>query len=255
MKPVAAVFCLLLLAACSGASKDPYSTWSAKTIYDNARRAMYAGEFGEAVKLFEALEARYPFGRYALQTQLDIAYAYYKFDEMESAIAAADRFIKFNPQHERVDYAYYLKGLAHFNRGRGLFENFSPREFAAIDQSQLRDAYRAFDELVRKFPDGQYAQDARQRMVYLRNMQAEHEYSVAGYYYRRGAQAGAINRLKYLIERFDGAPVVSDALVLLVRAYREVGLQELAADTLALLRRNYPGHPALAELGVDAPAS
>ncbi len=215
---------------------------------------MNAGEFGEAVKLFEALEARYPFGRYALQTQLDIAYAYYKFDEMESAIAAADRFIKFNPRHERVDYAYYLKGLAHYNRGRGLFENLSPRRFASIDQSQLRDAYRAFDELVRKFPNGQYAQDARQRMVYLRNMQADHEYNVASYYFRRGAYAGAVNRVKYLIERFDGAPAVPDALVLMVKAYRQMGMHDLAAGTLALLRENFPQHPAIAELSVAAPA-
>ncbi|MDH3452207.1 MAG: outer membrane protein assembly factor BamD, partial [Gammaproteobacteria bacterium] len=219
MKLSGGVLCLVLLAACSGVAKDPYADWSAKDIYDSARSAMNAGEFGEAVKLFEALEARYPFGRYALQTQLDIAYAYYKFDEMESAIAAADRFIKFNPRHERVDYAYYLKGLAYFNRGRAFFESLAPREFASVDQSQLRDSYRAFDDLLRKFPDSKYAADARQRMVYLRNKQAEHEYLVASYYFRRGAFAGAVNRVKYLINHMDGAPVVPEALVLMVKAY------------------------------------
>jgi outer membrane protein assembly factor BamD len=254
MKLSGAILCLILLAGCSGASKDPYADWTAKEIYDSARSAMNAGEFGEAVKLFEALEARYPFGRYALQTQLDIAYAYYKFDEMESAIAAADRFIKFNPRHERVDYAYYLKGLAHFNRGRGLFESLSPRRFESIDQTQLRDSYRAFDTLLRKFPDSKYAPDARQRMVYLRNKQAEHELLVANYYFRRAAFAGAVNRVKYLINHMDGAPVVPDALVLMVKAYREMGLLDLAADTLTVLKINYPEHPELANLTAGDPA-
>jgi len=255
MKLVGAIVCLALLAGCSGSGKDPYADWTAKEIYDSARSAMNAGEFGEAVKLFEALEARYPFGRYALQTQLDIAYAYYKFDEMESAIAAADRFIKFNPRHERVDYAYYLKGLAHFNRGRALFDAIAPRQFRSIDQSQLRDSYRAFDELLRKFPDSQYAPDARQRMVYLRNQQAEHEYQVASYYFRRGAYVGAVNRIKHLINNMDGAPVMPDALVLMVKAYRKLELFDLADDTLDLLRLNFPKHPEIAHLAADAPAS
>ena len=255
MRLSSGLLCLILLVACSGGAKDPYQDWTAKDIYDSARAAMNAAEFGEAVKLFEALEARYPFGRYALQTQLDLAYAYYKFEEVESAIAAADRFIKFNPRHERVDYAYYLKGLAHFNRGRALFESLSPREFENIDQSQLRDSYRAFEELLLKFPDSKYAQDARQRMVYLRNKQAEHEYAVAEYYYRRGAYAGSVNRVKHLINHMDGAPVVADALVLMVKAYREMGLTDLAAATLTLLRSNYPTHPEIAELDKAAPAS
>lgn len=254
MKLVGAIVCLALLASCSGSGKDPYADWSAKEIYDSARSAMNAGEFGEAVKLFEALEARYPFGRYALQTQLDIAYAYYKFDEMESAIAAADRFIKFNPRHERVDYAYYLKGLAHFNRGRAIFESIVPRKFDSVDQSQLRDSYRAFDELLRKFPDSRYTPDARQRMVYLRNQQAEHEYQVASYYYRRGALVGAVNRIKHLINHMDGAPVMPDALVLMVKAYRELGMYDLADDALQLLRLNFPDNPELAKLTVEEPA-
>jgi len=255
MKLSGAILCLVLLAGCSGSSKDPYADWSAKEIYDSARSAMNAGEFGEAVKLFEALEARYPFGRYALQTQLDIAYAYYKFDEMESAIAAADRFVKFNPRHERVDYAYYLKGLAHFNRGRALFERMSPRKFESIDQSQLRDSYRAFEELLRRFPDSKYAPDARQHMVFLRNKQAEHEYLVASYYFRRAAYAGTVNRVKYLINRMDGAPVVADALVLMVKAYRKLGLLDLAEDTLTVLKANYPEHPELAQFVAADPTS
>jgi len=248
LRTVIAAAALALLAACSGNTKDPYEDWSAKQLYDAASAALRAADFGEAVTLFETLEARYPFGRYALQTQLDIAYAYYKYDESESALAAADRFIKFNPRHPNVDYAYYLKGLVYYNRGRGLLENLSPREFAHIDQGQLRDAYGAFDELVRKFPESRYAPDARQRMVYLRNMQARHEYQVAEYYYRRGAYAGAVGRIKYLLEHLDGAPVVGDALALLVEAYRRLGMNDLAAGALAVLRENFPRHPLLPRL-------
>ncbi len=252
----AAAALLLSLAACSGGARDPYEGWSAKQLYDSARSAMDAADFGQAVELFEALEERYPFGRYALQTQLDIAYAYYKFDETEAAIGAAERFIKFNPQHENVDYAYYLIGLVHFNKGRGFFEALSPREFEHIDQSQLQDAYNAFQTLIQKFPESRYVTDARQRMIYLRNMRAEHEYAVAEYYFRRGAYAGAVNRVKYLVEHMDGAPRVADALVLMVKAYRELGLPDLAGDALSVLQANFPDHPEVNALsGGGGPAS
>ena len=152
------------------------------------------------------------------------------------------------PRHERVDYAYYLKGLALYNRGRGLFENFAPRQFHNIDQTQLQEAFRAFEEVVTRFPNSRYYEDARQRMVYLRNKRAEHELGVASYYFRRGAYAGTVTRIKFLIENYDGAPVVSDALVLLVQAYRKLGMNDLASDTLSILAANHPDHPQLPEL-------
>ena len=239
---------LLLLAACSGADKDPYEGLSAKQLFDNAKVSLNAGEFGEAIKLLEALEARYPFGRYALQAQIDIAYAYYKYDEPVSAIAAADRFIKLNPTHPSVDYAWYLKGLVNYNRGRGLFDWMSPRDFAELDQAALQQAYRDFETLLIRFPNSHYATDSRQRMIYIRNKNAEHEYRVAEYYHRRGALVGAVNRIKYLIERYDGAPIIADALALMVQSYRDLKLEPLAEDALQILEKNYPKHAAIPKL-------
>ena len=139
---------MLVLSGCASLDSDPNEGLTAKELYEKATLSLRSGSFQEAIEFFETLEARYPFGQYALQTQLEIAYAYYKFAEMDSAIAAADRFIKLNPRNPKVDYAYYLKGLANYNRGRGLLEKFFPRDFAKTDQQPIKDAYQDFNTLV-----------------------------------------------------------------------------------------------------------
>jgi len=226
--------------------KDETAGWSASRLYSAARAAMSEGDWETAIKYLETLEARYPFGRYAQQAQLEVAYAYYKYDEPESALAAADRFIKLYPRHPHVDYAWYLKGLINFNRGRGFLDRIFPKDPARLDQTALRQAYRDFGELVRRFPDSRYAPDARQRMVYLRNVMAEHEVVVAEFYMERRAYVAAVNRARQVVERYDGAPAMADALAILVRAYRALDLPRLAADAERVLRLNFPDHPLLA---------
>lgn len=236
---------LALLAGCAGTG-DPADKMTAAELYEKAKDALDSGAYETAIENYEKLEARYPYGPYAEQAQLEIAYAYYKFDEPESAIAAADRFIKLHPRHPHVDYAYYLKGLVNINRGRGLMGKLFNLDQAQRDIGPTRQAFRYFSELVRKFPDSRYAEDARKRMMKLRGVLAEHELVVAEFYMRRKAYVAAANRATRVIEDFPHTSSVRDALAVLTRAYRGMGLADLAADAYRVLALNYPEHPLVA---------
>jgi len=234
------VAAIATLGACSQKDYDPTAHWSKERLYQEAKRAMEGAEFEQAVEYFEILEARYPFGPLALQSQLEVAYGYYKFDEFASAIAACDRFIKLHPTHESVAYAYYLRGVVRYEQGTGFLNNFFPRDMSQMDQGRLRLAFNDFRTVVRQHGDSPYADDARKRMIYLRNQMAMHEYETASFYFDRSAYAAALNRIDYLLANYDGAPVVPDALALQIRTYEAMGMQELAADTRRVLARNWP---------------
>jgi outer membrane protein assembly factor BamD len=241
---------LVLLAGGCGLlpeKQDETADWSAQKLYSEARSALNDGDYSQAVKYYESLEARYPFGKFAQQAQLEVAYAYYKQDEPDSAIAAVDRFIKLNPRHPSVDYAYYLKGLVNFNRGQGLVERYLPQDPAQRDPGAALQSFEDFATLVRLYPDSSYAADARQRMLYLRNILATHEVQVAEFYMDRGAYVAASNRAKHVVENYPQTPATPDALVVLAQAYRQLGLNDFADDALRVLRLNYPDHPGIAE--------
>lgn len=237
--------CLLLtVSACSWLpeEEDPTRGWSASRIYNEAHTALQKEDYETAVKYFELLEARYPFGRYAQQAQLEIAYTYYKYNEPDSAIAAAERFIRLHPRHPHVDYAYYLKGLVNFNRDSSFLERIFPQDPSTRDPGSTRQAFFDFVELVKRFPDSKYAEDARKRSLYLRNNLAHHEVHVANYYMRRQAYVAAVNRAKYVLEHYDQATATPDALVVMIQAYEKLDMQELAQDARRVLSLNYPDH-------------
>lgn len=248
------LFVLPLLAAVSGCgffstqSDDPTVGWSAKRLYDEAREALDTGNYQSAIEYYEKLDSRYPFGPYAQQGHMEIVYAYYKGDEPASAIAAADRFIKLHPRHPHVDYVYYIKGLTNFNQGRGVLQGILPTDDSQRDPGAARQAFQDFSELVQRFPDSEYAEDAAKRMLYLRNNLAKYELHVARYYMRRKAYIAAANRAKYVIENYQRTPSVPDALVLMANAYREMGLYDLAQDAVRVLEHNYPEHSAIPQL-------
>ncbi len=232
-----------LLSGCAslfGDDEDETLTWSASKFYSEAKSSLEGGNYSRAIELFEKLEARYPFGQYAEQSQLEIAYAYYKYDEPEAALAAVDRFLKIHPRHKNADYAYYLRGLVNFNRGLGLIARFIPQDTSQRDPGTAKESFRDFAVLVNQYPNSKYAPDARQRMVYLRNTLAQYEINVADFYMRRGAYVAAINRAKYVIERYQKTPAVPKALVILVDAYQRLELTQLATDTQRVLEKNYP---------------
>ncbi|OGT80089.1 MAG: outer membrane protein assembly factor BamD, partial [Gammaproteobacteria bacterium RIFCSPLOWO2_02_FULL_47_50] len=199
-------------------------------------------------ELYEKLEGRFPFGVYGQQALLDLAYAYFKNDEPDASISAANRFIKLYPQNAHVDYAYYLKGLANFNRGKGFTERYLPIDAAQRDSDSALKAFQDFSEMARLFPDSQYADDARLRMVFLRNQLADHEVNVASYYMRRGAFIAAINRAKYVVEKYPRTPAIPEALVIMAKAYKVMEMNDLSDDAIRVLEINYPNHPGIYEV-------
>ncbi len=232
---------LLFLSACSTLQEDP-SQWSAKRFYEEAQAALAIGDYQSAITYLEDLEIQYPFSKYTAQGQLEIIYAYYKFNEPESALAAADRFIKLFPRHERLDYVYYLKGLSNFERGVSSLDLLLDLPTAKRDPQPSLNAFRDFEQLIQRFPQSEYVADAKQRMVHLRNKLAQYELQVALYYMRRGAPLAAINRSKYLLKTYPQTPAVPDALAIMATAYDSLNMEELARDTRDILELNYPNH-------------
>lgn len=243
---------LLALGGCAALTEDETAKWTARDFYETAKEALDSGDYQTAISYFSKLEARYPYGRYAQQAQLETIYAHYKASETEAAIAAAERFIKLHPLHPNVDYAYYLRGLASFEPGKGLLSNVFPQDPAKVDPNHARRSFGYFKELVERFPKSRYAEDAVQRMTHLRNSLARYEILVAEYYLKRGAFEAAANRGKYVLENYSRTPSVPDALGIMVRAYRKMAMPELAKDSLRVLEQNHPNHPLLRELNSPA---
>jgi outer membrane protein assembly factor BamD len=229
---------LTFVSACSSLDVDPTTEWTAEDFYDEAKAALNAGEFQTAIKNLETLEARFPFDPYAKQAQLDIAYSYYKFDEPETAISSIQRFIRLHPRDPHIDYALYLKALINFNRGKGILESWFPHDPAKHDPSILRNAFNDFAMLIKRFPDSHYAGDSHQRMVYLRNKMAEQEIDNAEYYIKRKTWLGAANRAKVVIEKYPQSVWRNRALEIMIQAYEEMGLKDLALDTKRVLEMN-----------------
>jgi outer membrane protein assembly factor BamD len=233
------MLCVLVLGACkTQAERDTQS--GPEVLYQRASQAMRAANYEAAVRIYEALEARFPFSDEARQGRLDLMYVYYKNDEVESAVDSADGFIRENPTHPRVDYAHYMKGLVYFERTPNFLERFFNVDLGDRPPSEARRSFAAFQTVVTQFPRSEYAHDARRRMIYLRNRLADYEVAVGRYYLRRGAYVGALARAKYTIETYDGAPAVREALEIMARAYRALDMKELADQADQVYRENFP---------------
>lgn len=245
-RSVALLFITLLLAGCGGGREyDETADWSAQRLYSEARDAANSGNYTQAVQYFEKLEARFPFGRYAQQAQLEIAYAYYREGETASAVAACDRFIKLHPNHPHVDYAWYLKGVANFYDDQTILSRLAAQDPSERDPRSAQEAFNAFRELVTRFPDSKYAEDAIARMNYIVNALAYHEVHVARYYLKRGAYLAAANRAQYAVKTYPDAPAREEALFVMATAYDRMGMTELRDDTRRVLQANFPESPYL----------
>jgi outer membrane protein assembly factor BamD len=229
---------LLGLSGCGGnRARGPVG--NAEKLYDQAKRACDNGNYKDGISYYENLEARFPFSNEARQGQLDLMWAYYKNREPESAIDQADQFIRENPAHPRIDYAYYIKGLVQFERNPNFLERWFNADLTERPPIDARKSFQAFQTIVERFPNSEYAEDSRRRMIFLRNRLAAYEVYVAEYYLKRGAWVGAINRSKYTIENYDGAPQVKRALEIMAQSYRKLGMDDLAADSEKVLKENY----------------
>jgi outer membrane protein assembly factor BamD len=251
-----AVVLPLLLVGCGslnfGTSEDETVTWSAQRLYSEAKEAMNDGDYARAIRYFERLEARYPFGRYAQQAQLEIAYAYYRENDPAQAIAACDRFIKLHPNHPNVDYAYYLKGIVNFYEDQNLHAQFADQDPTERDPRSARDSFTAFKDLATRFPESKYTPDALARLNFLVNALASHEVHVARYYMRRGAYLAAANRAQFAVKTYHEAPAVEEALYIMVQAYERMGMKDLREDSERVLVKNFPNSPWLTGTHVRA---
>lgn len=234
----------LLMSACSSTGEYDDETYgmSVSELYDEAKAKLSSGEYETAAQYYEKLESRFPYGPYAERARLEIAYAYYKDNQPESAILAAERFIKLHPNHPHVDYAYYIRGLASFDNTRSFLDKLFDQDPAERDPKSVRQAFSHFAELVQKFPKSRYTPDAIKRMKELRENLARYEVYVASYYEKKAAYLAAANRAKYVVENYQGTEAVPDALAVMVEAYESLGMHDLATDAMRVLELNHPDH-------------
>lgn len=245
---------VLLLGACSSATKDPTADWSPNKIYAEAREEAGNGAYDKAIALYDKLEGRAAGTPLAQQAQLDKAYAHYKSREAPQAVATLDRFMKLHPASTALDYALYLKGLVNFNDDLGIFSAITRQDLSERDQKAAKESFEAFKELISRFPQSRYAPDARERMSYIVNSLAEYEVHVARYYFDRGAYVAAVNRAQLAIADHQGTPAVEEAMFILVKSYEALGMTQLRDDSRRVLQANYPQSSFL-RLGVKAAQS
>ncbi len=238
----------MFLSGCASLKTDMPSSWSAERLYAEGVDSLQHDDYTFAIEHFEMMESRFPFKPLTQQAMLMNAFAYYKVNDPESAIATADRFIKLYPTHPEVDYAYYLRGLAHFHSRDSFMDDFFNIDPAKRDPESVRRSFHYFYELTTRFPTSRYVADARQRMQFLRNSLARSEIHIAQHYIERGAYIAAINHSKNVLERFNGTPSTGDALATMAEAYLLLKHIDLARDTLKVLQYNYPDHPAVRKL-------
>jgi outer membrane protein assembly factor BamD len=228
-----------LVGGCS--SKDERDLKSGATeLYERGHKSMEAGNFSNAIRFYEGLEARFPFSNETKQAQLDLIYCYYKDRQIEATVDAATTFERENPTHPRVDYALYMRGLAYFSGEHSWYHRLFDVDLTMRPPKNGQESFSVLSQMIQRFPDSIYTADARQRMIFLRNRLADYELHVARYYMKRGAWLAAANRARYSIEHYDGAPAVAESLGIMVQAYDRLGMTDLADDARRVLAASYP---------------
>lgn len=228
------------LVACAGKEEKQSEIDNIAEAYEKAQASIARSNYGRGIQIFEAIQARYPFSDLSRQIQLELMYAYYKAGQKEQAIEAAETFMRENPIHPRVDYALYIQALAYFEEGPGVLERWFRKDISKRPPKELERSYSSLRRLVERFPSSEYAPDAEQRMLYIKNRLAEYENHVADYYLRRGAYVAALNRARSALEEFNGAAGNAQSLQIMAAAYDNLGMKDLAEDTRKVLAANYP---------------
>lgn len=240
------LFALIVsLAACKSwwhkdeEDNSPYKGMTAEQLYTASQKDLHKKEYATAIKHLEAIETMYPFSDYTEKSQMDLIYAYYKNEDYPAAAATAERFIHLYPRAKNVDYAYYMKGMANFQQTRGVFAKFLPLDESWRDPGTQTQAYSDFGILVQKFPDSKYKANALQRMVYLRNMFAQHELNASTFYFKRKMYVAAIERANYVVKNYSQAPSVKQALVVMYEANKALGFNKAAEEALSIYNATY----------------
>jgi len=240
--------CLCMLVASCSSNKEKESISTEQVLYENAQKFLRSGSWNAAAETLQLLEENFPFGTFAEQAQLELIYAYFRLGDHDLAIAAADRFVRLHPQHRNVDYAYYMRGVSSFYNETA-FTTALISDVSNRDSGSAKDSFNYFSQLLKRYPDSIYVLDARQRMIYLRNILARYEIHIANYYFKRGAYVAAANRGKFVVESMQGTPAVPDGLATMAQAYHLLGMQSLSDDAARVLAKNFPQHPAVGDNG------
>ena len=241
---------ILLIMTFSGCSslgsifeeKDPTVGLTASQLYSQGKEFLDAADFNNAIKIFEILEARYPFGKYSTQAMLDISYAYYASNQKDEAIVEINRFIRLYPNHPNVSYAYYLRALSNFDKDANVISRFFGHDPSRYDVTDLKNSFNDFSTIVNRFPESKYADDSINRLRYIKNQIARNELYIAKYYDKRSANIAAIERVKYMLENYGGTPSSEEGLVILVKNYNDLKLYDLAYDSARVLKENFPDY-------------
>lgn len=243
---------VLVLAGCNQVTlKDtykPYRGMTAEELYHSAQKALKKGKYTDAVRFLEASQAIFPFGPYAEQVELDSVYAYYKKGDEDMALAAVERYLRLYPRSDNVNYVYYMKGLITYGHGMSWFQRKIGSDQAPRDLAEKNQSFKAFDQMVHYFPESKYKPDAIQKMNDIRNMMARKYIIIANYYMSKNAYVAAANRASFVVQHFVGSPEVIPALTIMVKAYRKLGLTELADSAMKTFKASYPKAPQLKEL-------
>jgi outer membrane protein assembly factor BamD len=233
----------VIVSGCAGKKKteENLAQQQVEELYTKGKKALNVGNYSFATQYFRALEASYPYGEYTEQAKLDMIFAFNKSGQTEKTVEAAENFIKLYPTHKNVDYAYYMKGVANFERKQSSVDRFMKGGKAAVrDPQPYRDSEEAFNDLIKRYPQSIYTQDAKLRVVFIRNALAQRELAVAQFYFDSKTFVAAVNRCKTIIYKYETSPAVEGALVLMEKAYAEMGLTELVKSTHSVLLDNFP---------------
>jgi outer membrane protein assembly factor BamD len=239
----------LALTGCASDDENEFADSPEQEVYEAGLQALDTSNWARAITIFQQLEAQFPFGSFAAQAQLELIYAYYRNSEPEAARTTADRFIRLYPDNPNIDYAYYMKGMSFYSEDSRILGRYLPTDPSKRDPGKARDSFADFSQLLNLYPNSPYANDARARMVYLRNLLAEYEINVAEFYIQRQAYLSALNRARFVVENYQSTPAVPRAMEIMVETYLRLGLNDLADSSLAILKLNYPDSPSLDDNG------
>jgi outer membrane protein assembly factor BamD len=217
------------VAAC-GSTEPAYVERPVDELYNLAMNQLLAGDYEEAVRNFDEVERQHPYSEWALRAQLTSAFAAYQVNAYDDAILAAQRFIQLHPGHADTPYAYYLIGLSYY-------EQISD---VGRDQNVTLLALATLESLVRRFPNTEYARDARLKIDLTHDHLAGKEMEVGRYYLKRGEYVASINRFRNVIENYSATNHVPEALHRLTEAYLALGVHDEAQSAAAVLGYNYP---------------
>lgn len=221
---------------------DPSSSYPGETpkqIFAKGKAALVDHSYAEAAKRFEALDVQYPFDADTEMAQLYLVYAYYMKEDYALSQAAADRFARLHPTNAHLDYVFYVRGLASFYQNMGVIEQLFSVDLANRDLTQMKKSYYDFQGLIQRYPRSPYAPPAHQYLIYLRNIFANHELHVAQFYYDNKAYVAAVNRASAVVARYQGAPAVRDALLLMIKCYDALKQERLKQDVMRVYQANY----------------